>query len=80
MSTTRKSKRAARRAKVETLEIIEGVLYKASGAVVDVTPKDKYYRKAYHKMHLKLFAPLNIWPPDGVYVISDGKMKPMVQE
>ena len=75
----RRIKASARKYPPEKMTIVEGVLFKASGDFVkskSAAPNDERYRRAYHKMHLRLFADRGIWPEDGEYLLVDGVMQP----
>ncbi len=64
----------------EKMTILEGVLFKESGAVVQcksAAPGDERYRRAYHQMHLRRFKPRGVWPSDGEYMLIEGVMAPV---
>ena len=62
---------------VETMQIIEGILYKQDGTVVSVKPEDKRYRDAYRRMQRRVYGPLEIWAPDGMYTFDGRQMSPI---
>lgn len=59
----------------ETLQLIDGVLYKEDGLPVSVAPDDRQRRIAYRKAQQQYAATGGAgWLPDGTYRLSDGRM------
>jgi len=60
----------------ETLQLIDGILYKENGLPVSVVSEDRRLRIAYRKAQQQYAATGGSgWLPDGTYRLSEGRME-----